>query len=69
MCYTYKRRVAAADRAIFNRWLRGVAVFYGLISLVITCATALVSHYTDGKRHNDIAAITSSPPSPSPRSR
>ena len=69
MFYTYKRTVVAADRAIFNRWLRGVAVFYGLISLVIACAAAVDSHYTGGKRHNDIAAITSSPPSSSSRSR
>lgn len=69
MCYTYKRTVSAVDRAIFNRWLRGMAVFYGLIFLVMTCAAAVNSHYASGKRHNDIVTISSSPPSPLPRSR
>ena len=69
MWHTYKRTVVAADRAIFNRWMRWVAVFYGVISLVIACAAAVDSYYTGGKRHNDIATITSSPPSPSPRLR
>jgi hypothetical protein len=59
----YKRTLTPADRLIFERWLRGVAVFYAALALLVVSAVA-IGHVV-GNTANNLAAITeSSPPSP-----
>jgi hypothetical protein len=58
----YKRTLTPADRLIFEKWLRGIAAFYGALALLVLSAVA-IGHVV-GNTENNLAAITeSSPPS------
>jgi hypothetical protein len=57
----YKRTLTPADRIIFEKWMRGIAAFYGALALLIVSAIA-IGHAIGGNAQDDIAAITTSSP-------
>jgi len=62
MSSPHKRTLTPADRLIFEKWLRGVAAFYGALALLVVSAVA-IGHVV-GNSESNLAAITeSSPPS------
>jgi len=58
----YKRTLTPADHVIFEKWLWGIATFYGALALLIVFAIAIGGHAQD-----EVAALNTSSPS-SPRS-
>jgi hypothetical protein len=58
----YKRTLTPADRLTFQKWLRGIAVFYAALALLVVSAVAI--GHVAGNTARNLAAITeSSPPS------
>jgi hypothetical protein len=56
----FKRTLSPADRALFEKWLRGIAVLYGIITLLAVCAIA-IGQTVGGHARSDVAAISTSP--------
>jgi hypothetical protein len=61
----YKHTLTATDRAIFDKWLLGVAGFYASLVLLVICAIGL-SHLADNPAQHATAQVvprsSSSPP-------
>jgi len=55
----YKHTLTPADRLIFEKWLRGVAAFYGALALLVVSAIAIGQ--VAGNTGSNLAAITKSP--------
>ena len=58
----YKRTLTPADRLIFEKWLRGIAVFYGALALLVVSAFA-IAHAVSNTESNLAAITRPSPPS------
>jgi hypothetical protein len=62
----YKRTLTPADRVIFEKWLWGIATFYGALALLFVLTIA-IGHTIGGYTQGEVAALNMSSPS-SPRS-